>query len=70
MEGLRTLMTRAEHLRLRHESFRSFCIGFAQTMYRTEVKMRTNLLGEPAKHVRPLSETRLAIFLRVLMPLM
>jgi len=28
-------------------------------MYRTEVKLRTNLLGEPAKqHVRPLSEAR------------
>jgi optic atrophy 3 protein len=27
-------------------------------MYRTEVRLRTSLLGEPAKHVRPLSETR------------
>jgi len=27
-------------------------------MYRGEVKLRTNLLGEPAKHIRPLSETR------------
>ncbi|KAI0747770.1 OPA3-domain-containing protein [Daedaleopsis nitida] len=41
-----------------HDRFRSFCIGLAQRMYQTEVKMRTNLLGEPAKHVRPLSETK------------
>ncbi|KAL0947762.1 hypothetical protein HGRIS_013840 [Hohenbuehelia grisea] len=27
-------------------------------MYRTEVRLRTNMLGEPAKHIRPLSETR------------
>ena len=33
-------------------------MGLAQRMYQTEVKMRTNLLGEPAKHIRPLSETR------------
>ncbi|KAH9857468.1 OPA3-domain-containing protein [Lenzites betulinus] len=41
-----------------HETFRSICVGLAQRMYQTEVRMRTNLLGEPAKHVRPLSETR------------
>ncbi|OSD02135.1 OPA3-domain-containing protein [Trametes coccinea BRFM310] len=41
-----------------HEKFRSFCVGLAQRMYQTEVRLRTNLLGEPAKHVRPLSETR------------
>uniref|UniRef100_A0A0W0F0T6 Putative OPA3-domain-containing protein n=1 Tax=Moniliophthora roreri TaxID=221103 RepID=A0A0W0F0T6_MONRR len=27
-------------------------------MHRTEVRLRTNILGEPAKHIRPLSETR------------
>ncbi len=27
-------------------------------MHRGEVQLRTSLLGEPAKHVRPLSETR------------
>lgn len=27
-------------------------------MYKAEAQLRTNLLGEPAKHVRPLSETR------------
>ncbi|KAI0355155.1 OPA3-domain-containing protein [Trametes cingulata] len=41
-----------------HEKFRSFCVGLAQRMYQTEVRLRTNLLGEPAKHVRPLSETK------------
>ncbi|KAI0657166.1 OPA3-domain-containing protein [Cubamyces menziesii] len=41
-----------------HETFRSFCVGLAQRMYQTEVRLRTNLLGEPAKHVRPLSETK------------
>ncbi|KAI8974236.1 OPA3-domain-containing protein [Trametes punicea] len=41
-----------------HEKFRSFCVGLAQRMYQTEARLRTNLLGEPAKHVRPLSETR------------
>ena len=33
-------------------------MDLAQRMYRTEVRLRTNLLGEPAKHVRPLSETK------------
>ncbi|KAI0927819.1 hypothetical protein AcW1_005239 [Taiwanofungus camphoratus] len=41
-----------------HETFRSFCANLAQRMYRGEVNLRTNLLGEPAKHVRPLSETK------------
>ncbi|THH21489.1 hypothetical protein EW146_g112 [Bondarzewia mesenterica] len=41
-----------------HERFRNICVSLAQTMYRYEVRLRTNLLGEPAKHVRPLSETR------------
>lgn len=41
-----------------HETFRTFCVNLAQSMYRTEMKLRTNLLGEPAKHVRPLSETK------------
>ncbi|CAK5266078.1 unnamed protein product [Mycena citricolor] len=41
-----------------HERFRGVCINLAQMMYRTEVRLRTNILGEPAKHIRPLSETR------------
>lgn len=41
-----------------HERFRNVCVSLAQMMYRYEIKLRTNLLGEPAKHVRPLSEAR------------
>jgi len=41
-----------------HERFRKVCVALAQTMYRYEVRLRTGLLSEPAKHVRPLSETR------------
>jgi len=41
-----------------HERFRNVCVSLAQTMYRYEARLRTNLLGEPAKHIRPLSETR------------
>ncbi|KAJ3799830.1 optic atrophy 3 protein-domain-containing protein [Lentinula aff. detonsa] len=48
------------YLRLlsRHERFRNFCVSLAQLMYRTEVRLRTGILGEPAKHIRPLSETK------------
>lgn len=42
----------------RHPTFRSICVNLAQSMYRTEVKLRTNLLGEPNQNVRPLSEAR------------
>ncbi|KAF5386864.1 hypothetical protein D9615_002084 [Tricholomella constricta] len=41
-----------------HARFREFCVSLAQSLYRTEVKLRTNIMGEPAKHIRPLSETR------------
>ncbi|KAI0317383.1 optic atrophy 3 protein-domain-containing protein [Amylostereum chailletii] len=41
-----------------HDRFRKVCVSLAQTMYRTEANLRTNLLGEPAKHLRPLSEAR------------
>ncbi|TFY53015.1 hypothetical protein EVG20_g10302 [Dentipellis fragilis] len=41
-----------------HERFRNVCVTLAQTVYRYEFRMRTNLLGEPAKHIRPLSEAR------------
>lgn len=27
-------------------------------LYRSEVRLRTGIMGEPAKHIRPLSETR------------
>ncbi|KAF5343569.1 hypothetical protein D9758_012972 [Tetrapyrgos nigripes] len=46
----------------RHETFREFCVNLAQRMHRTEAHLRTRLLGEPAKHIRPLSETRCIIF--------
>ncbi|KAJ3731190.1 optic atrophy 3 protein-domain-containing protein [Lentinula guzmanii] len=46
------------HLLSRHERFRNFCVSLAQLMYRTEVRLRTGILGEPAKHIRPLSETK------------
>ena len=57
----RNLSVRVQHLTTRtesHESFRNVCVSLAQTMYRYEVRLRTGLLGEPAKHVRPLSEAR------------
>ncbi|KAF9228907.1 OPA3-domain-containing protein [Gyrodon lividus] len=42
-----------------HETFRSICVSLAQRMHTAEVSLRTNILGEPARHhVRPLSETR------------
>ncbi|KAG1749431.1 optic atrophy 3 protein-domain-containing protein [Suillus lakei] len=42
-----------------HDTFRSICISLAQRMHMAEVKLRTNILGEPARlHVKPLSETR------------
>ncbi|EGN96346.1 hypothetical protein SERLA73DRAFT_58886 [Serpula lacrymans var. lacrymans S7.3] len=42
-----------------HETFRSICVSLAQGMYMAEIKLRTNILGEPARqHVRPLSEAR------------
>ncbi|KAH7918568.1 OPA3-domain-containing protein, partial [Leucogyrophana mollusca] len=42
-----------------HETFRSICVSLANRMYMGEIKLRTNILGEPARqHVRPLSETR------------
>ncbi|TDL18526.1 OPA3-domain-containing protein [Rickenella mellea] len=41
-----------------HERFRNFCVNLAQRMYSAEVRLRTGLLGEPAKSIRPLSEAR------------
>jgi hypothetical protein len=43
----------------RHERFRGICVNLAQFMYRSEVKLRTNILGEPlSSHIRPLSEAK------------
>ncbi|KIY51488.1 OPA3-domain-containing protein [Fistulina hepatica ATCC 64428] len=47
-----------KHQAKQHESFRKLCMNIAQRMHRTEIKLRTNILGETAKHVRPLSEQR------------
>ena len=44
----------------RHEYFRTVCIDLAQFLHRTEIRLRTNILGEPARHIRPLSESRWA----------
>ncbi|KAH7908367.1 optic atrophy 3 protein-domain-containing protein [Hygrophoropsis aurantiaca] len=42
-----------------HPTFRSICVSLANKMYMGEIKLRTNILGEPARqHVRPLSEAR------------
>ncbi|KAF8881274.1 optic atrophy 3 protein-domain-containing protein [Gymnopilus junonius] len=41
-----------------HERFRSLCVNLAQFMYRSETNLRQNILAEPAKHVRPLSEAK------------
>ncbi|KAF8910501.1 optic atrophy 3 protein-domain-containing protein [Gymnopilus junonius] len=42
-----------------HERFRALCVDLAQFMYRSEVKLRQNILGEPAsKHIRPLAEAK------------
>ena len=30
-------------------------------MYRSEVKLRTNILGEPHRHIRPLSEAKCVV---------
>ncbi|KAI5119161.1 hypothetical protein M0805_008644 [Coniferiporia weirii] len=41
-----------------HETFRRWCVSLAQNMHRAEVKLRTNLLGDNPKSIRPLSEAR------------
>ncbi|PAV23386.1 OPA3-domain-containing [Pyrrhoderma noxium] len=47
-----------KHQAKEHETFRRLCVQIAQSKHRTEVNLRTNLLGEPAKNIRPLSEAR------------
>ncbi|KAF7760841.1 hypothetical protein Agabi119p4_10250 [Agaricus bisporus var. burnettii] len=41
-----------------HDRFRTFCVDLAQLLHRSEIQLRTNILGEPTRHVRPLSESR------------
>ncbi|KAH7339708.1 optic atrophy 3 protein-domain-containing protein [Rhizoctonia solani] len=52
------ISARIKHQAEQHESFKNICITWAQWVHRTEVGLRTNLLGESAKHIKPLSETR------------
>ncbi|TFK32595.1 optic atrophy 3 protein-domain-containing protein [Crucibulum laeve] len=52
------IASRIKQQAVQHERFRTFCVDLAQFMYRSEVKLRTNILGEPARHIRPLSENR------------
>ena len=43
----------------RHDAFRHICVSLAQKMHTAEISLRTNILGEPARHnIRPLSETK------------
>ncbi|KAL1924811.1 uncharacterized protein VTP21DRAFT_4465 [Calcarisporiella thermophila] len=41
-----------------HPRFRNFCVGVAQTMHRTEMKLKMNFLGYKKEHIRPLSENK------------
>ncbi|KDN49808.1 hypothetical protein RSAG8_01873, partial [Rhizoctonia solani AG-8 WAC10335] len=52
------ISARLKHQAEQHESFKNICVSWAQWAHRTEVGLRTNLLGESAKHIKPLSETR------------
>lgn len=40
------------------ESAPQVCISLAQHMHRTELQLRTNLLGEPAQKIRPLNDAK------------
>jgi len=41
-----------------HPTFRHICVRLAQSMYRTEMRWGTTLLGQTPKAVKPLSEAR------------
>jgi len=41
-----------------HARFRELCMGLAQWSHRSEVRLRTSLLGEELKHIKPLSEAK------------
>lgn len=49
---------RSHRTNSRHEKFRNVCISLAQWSHRSEVRLRTGLLGENPKNIRPLSETK------------
>ena len=40
-----------------YKQFREMCVNLTQLMYRSEVKLQTNILGEPARHIGPLLES-------------
>ena len=42
----------------RNERFRGFCVSLAQQLWRTEIRLRENLLGEKHHNPRPLSENK------------
>ncbi|GJJ11757.1 hypothetical protein Clacol_005995 [Clathrus columnatus] len=41
-----------------HPFFRRICVQLAQSMYRTEMRLGTFVLGQPPRAVKPLSETK------------
>ncbi|KAG8749916.1 hypothetical protein FRC12_013163 [Ceratobasidium sp. 428] len=52
------ISARLKHQAERHESFRKICVSWAQWAHRNEVRLRTGIMGETAKNIKPLSETR------------
>ncbi|KAG8718941.1 hypothetical protein FRC08_004013 [Ceratobasidium sp. 394] len=52
------ISARLKHQAEQHETFRKICISWAQWAHRTEVQLRTNIMGETAKNIKPLSESR------------
>lgn len=41
-----------------NETFRKYCISFANKLHKTDVKLRMNLLGEKKIRVRPLNDNK------------
>ncbi|KAI5958326.1 hypothetical protein KGF57_002682 [Candida theae] len=41
-----------------NETFRQYCISFANKLHKTDVKLRMNLLGEKKIRVRPLNDNK------------
>ncbi|KAI5970367.1 hypothetical protein CANMA_000530 [Candida margitis] len=41
-----------------NETFRKYCISFANRLHKTDVKLRMNLLGEKKIRVRPLNDNK------------
>ncbi|KAG9017090.1 hypothetical protein FRB90_001820 [Tulasnella sp. 427] len=47
-----------KHQSQEHPRFRQLCVDIAQWSYRSEYRLRTSLLGESPKAIKPLSEAR------------